>query len=301
MLRKPNGIKAGCRRLLMPLLFAASTLCSGVAWALDVQQGDFPTIMSSQTGELTVWQYASNPNLYVFDFPSLTQQGRTFNRITQLTEQFNEPYRRVLSLEEMDARLAAMRRTTANMAFGHDLLVSELALFFNLAARDHLEMFPEEEALRDFLIQQGLIQVWRDIYRALKPDVVILSVPQVQGRREGEPAVSEGARRAVLTHEFAHGEYYTNTYYAEYCRKFWKNSLTDAQRQSFTQFLTKYNYDPNQDELLMNEMQAYLMFTPDPASFNAAKLGVSDAELAAMREAFRRGRPPTRLPMNAYQ
>lgn len=285
------------RRLLRSLFVSAALAASSLGYALETQRGDFQTILGTASGELVVWQYAHNPNLYIFDFPSLTQQGRTFNRVTQLTEQFTEAYPRVLSMEELDARLAAMRRTTANMAFGHDVLVSELTTFFNLAARDHLELFPEEEVLRDFLLQQGLMQGWRDFYRALKPDAVVLSVPQIQARKPGEPAVSEGARAAILTHEFSHGEYYTNPYYAEYCKKFWSNALSEPQREAFRQFLSRYNYDPNQGELLVNEMQAYLMFTPDAASFNAARLGVSDAELAAMRDAFRRGRPPTKLPM----
>lgn len=51
------------------------------------------------------------------------------------------------------------------------------------------------------------------------------------------------------------------------------------------------------EELLINEMQAYLMFTHDPKSFSARKLGVPDAELQRMRDAFRRGKPPTRMPL----
>jgi hypothetical protein len=98
-------------------------------------------------------------------------------------------------------------------------------------------------------------------------------------------------------HELAHGEYYTNSYYAKYCQKYWSETLTDNQREIFTKYLSKYNYSVNQDELLINEMQAYLMFTPDPNSFSASKLGVEEAELTEMRNAFRQGRPPTKLPL----
>jgi hypothetical protein len=49
--------------------------------------------------------------------------------------------------------------------------------------------------------------------------------------------------------------------------------------------------------MMINEMQAYLMFTPDPSSFSARKLGVSQQELEAMRDAFRKGKPPTSLPL----
>ena len=62
-------------------------------------------------------------------------------------------------------------------------------------------------------------------------------------------------------------------------------------------FLSNFNYAVTNDELLINEMQAYLMFTPDPKSFSASKLGVSEGELQQMRSTFKRGSPPIRLPM----
>jgi hypothetical protein len=109
--------------------------------------------------------------------------------------------------------------------------------------------------------------------------------------------VSTGARYAILLHELAHGEYYSNKHYAKFCQRFWAETLTDNQRESFKRFLVNFNYAVNNEELLINEMQAYLMFTTDQNSFSARKLGVSEAELQSMREAFRRGSPPTHLPM----
>lgn len=290
-------IVAAGRRLMAVWGFAFLAAFPWTAWGVETLTGDFQTILDSRNSGLVIWRYADNPNIYVFDFPSLTQQGRTFNRMTQLTEQFNEPYKRVLTIDEALKYMESVRRTQADFAFGHDVLVSELVLFFNLAERDKLELFAEETVLRDFTIEQGLMKVWRGFYQAVKPDVVILSVPQTQDKRENEPRVSELARRAIFTHEISHGEYYANPYYAKYCQRFWAESLNDAQRDVFKRFLSKYNYSINEDELLINEMQAYLIFTPDPASFSAKKLGIKDEELEAMRDLFRRGKPPTRLPL----
>lgn len=280
-------------------LKAAFMLCLwGSALAQQAVSGDFQTIRSSHTGQLTIWQYADNPNIFVFDFPSLTQQGRTFNRVTQLTEQqTSEPYPRPLSNEELAKYMDALRRTQADFAFGHDILVHELVVFFNKSDQAKIQLNPEEIQLRDFLVAQGLIRPWRGFYQSLRPNVVILSVPQTQERHDGEPKISDGARFAILSHEMAHGEYYANAYYAKYCKRFWTEKLTAAQREAFKAFLTKYNYSLFSEDLLVNEMQAYLMFTPDQASFNAAKLGVPEAELAGMRQEFRQGKPPTRLPL----
>lgn len=287
------------RALAGAFVAAGLFFAAGSVSAAEVVSGEVETILNSRTGALTVWRLENNPNVLLFDFPGLEMQGRTFNRVTYLTEQYNAPYKRVLGNAEFLKYLEAKRRSQANFAYGHDLLVSELALFFNLADRDKVELLPEEIALRNFLIEQDIVRVWRGIYQVNKdrPNVVVLSIPQVQERQGGEPAITPFARRAIVLHEIAHAEFYTNKYYAEYCRKFWNTRLTEQQRERFRRFLSRSNYSMNESELLVNEMQAYLMFTPDKSSFSAAKLGVTEAELDAMRDLFVNGRPPTRLPI----
>jgi hypothetical protein len=186
------------------------------AWALDAVQADFSQVFDSRTGELTVWQMAENPSIYIFDFPGLTYQGRSFNRITQFTEQqTTEPYPKVLSNQELARYVEAARRTQADFAFGHDVLISELVQFFNFALRDKVELNPEEIVIREFLMEQGLVRFWRGFYQAMKPGVVVLAIPQTQDRKATEPMVSPGARYAILLHELAHGEYYANPHYAK--------------------------------------------------------------------------------------
>lgn len=268
------------------------------AFALDVVSGDFQQILKARSDVQVVWQLADNPNIYIFDSPGLNLQGRTFNRITQFTEQqVNQPYPTVLNDLELNRYYEAVRRTLADFAFGHDVLISELVKFFNFASRDKIELTQEEIALRGFLIDQGLVRFWRGFYQSMKPDVVVLSIPQVQSRKPGEPMITEDARYVIFTHELAHGEYYSNSHYAKYCQRFWAETLTENQREAFKKFLASSNYAVDDEELLKNEMQAYLMFTHDPRSFSARKLGVSEAELQGMRDAFRRGKPPTRMPL----
>lgn len=285
--------------LVKLLWFFSVILLPGFSHGLDFKSGNFQQILNNRSEILTVWSYQGNSEIYVFDFPGLIMQGRTFNRVTQLTEQTmaNAGYPSVLIDEELTKYIESVRRTPANFAFGHDVLVSELTLFFNLADRDKVELLPEEIQLREFLSNQGFIKLWRGFYQALKPGVVILSIPQVQSKKTNEPEINELARRAIFTHEISHAEYYTNPYYANYCRRYWNETLTDEQRSTFIEFFKKYNYDVGIVELVINEMQAYLMFTSDPNSFNATKLGVTDEELESMRTAFRRGNPPTKLPL----
>lgn len=292
-------LKTGILSLARRGLLLISVAMAAVAHAAPQPVvGDFSQIFGSRSGELAVWRYADNPKIYVFDFPGLAYQGRSFNRITQFTEQqVNEPYPRVLTEEEMAAHLAAARRSESDFAFGHDVLVHELVQFFNFALRDKVALNQEELAIREFLLEQGMMREWRGFMQAVQPNTVILSVPQTQQKSAGEPLINPTARYAILLHEMSHGEYYTNPYYEKYCQRFWQETLTGPQREAFKNFLGKYNYATGSEALLMNEAQAYLMFTPDPSSFNARKLGVTVAELEAMRDAFRKGKPPTKLPL----
>ncbi|MBU3695208.1 hypothetical protein [Dechloromonas sp.] len=285
-------------RTARSLIAAVVFMATGCAWGQQFVTGEFQTVLNTRSESLTIWQMAENPNVYVFDFPGLSFQGRSFNRITQFTEQqTTEPYPKVLSNAELSRFIEAARRTQADFAFGHDVLVSELVQFFNYATRDKVELNQEEIFIRDFLTEQGLIRFWRGFYQAMRPDVVLLSIPQPQPRQASEPVVTVGARHAILLHELAHGEYYTNSHYQKFCQRFWYETLTEGQREAFKRFLSNFNYAVTNDELLINEMQAYLMFTPDPKSFSASKLGVSEAELQQMRSTFKRGSPPIRLPM----
>lgn len=249
-------------------------------------------VFGAKNTDLVIWSIEENPEIFIFDFPGLAYQGKSFNRITQFTEQqFTEEYPRVLNNHELDQYMQAARRTQADFAFGHDILVSEFVKFFNFAIRDKIQLNIEELFIRDFLEKNNLIRFWRGFYQAMKPDVVVLSIPQSQVRNHAEPIVSDGARLTILTHEMAHAEYYTNPYYRKFCQNFWQNTLDDRQRELFSKFLMTYNYSVTNEELLINEMQAYLMFTPDEKSFSAKKLGVSDEELAGLRAAFKRSAP----------
>ncbi len=281
---------------MLGIMFLSSAWAVAPATALKV--GDFNNIEAAQSKELVIWRYAKNPDIYIFDYPNLTQQGMAFNRVTQLTEQVNVAYKHVLTKAEIEDYLISIKRTRATLAYGNDVQISNLVLFFNLAENDNVELNIEEAKLLDFVLSQGLVKVWRKFYQAIKPNAVILSIPQVQENRADEPAVNALVRRTVLSHELSHGEFFSNEYYSKYCIQFWNNVLTDEQKEAFKQFLLKYNYSVSNGELLVNETQAYLMFTPDPSSFSAEKLGVKVEELKEMRTAFRKGMPGTSLPNN---
>jgi hypothetical protein len=65
--------------------------------------------------------------------------------------------------------------------------------------------------------------------------------------------------------------------------------MTDKQRAAFRKFLASNNYSPENEEMMINEGQAYLMYTPDPRAFSAKLVGLADSEVSQLRQKFRAG------------
>jgi hypothetical protein len=106
-----------------------------------------------------------------------------------------------------------------------------------------------------------------------------------------DPRVTSATRAAILRHELSHGEFFSNPVYAEYVLNFWLTALTEPERAAFRDFLAKDAYDTGNEELMFNEMQAYLMFTRDPLFFTAEQAGLTPARLAELRSRFLAGMP----------
>ena len=65
---------------------------------------------------------------------------------------------------------------------------------------------------------------------------------------------------ATLLHETCHALYYTNPRFASKCRLFYQgDSITDAQRDIWRSFLTRMGYDSRNEDLEVNEFQAYML------------------------------------------
>jgi hypothetical protein len=99
------------------------------------------------------------------------------------------------------------------------------------------------------------------------------------------------ARAAILRHELSHGEFFSDPNYASYVHNFWLTELTDQERAGVRAFLAKEDYDASKEELMYNEMQAYLMFTRDPMFFTPSMVGLTPARLAELQARFLAGMP----------
>jgi hypothetical protein len=229
---------------------------------------------------LSLFRFSLNPQIVVLDFASLHDQGMMLNRVAALTEKAGLPRDRVLSDAELDSAIRAGGDTMETFYYGHDYSAAELARFFATADRDGIQLNPQEEMLRLILRQ----------LRWFAPDVKagLLSVPKV-GANEN---VSFAAHSTILHNELAHGEYFSNPAYAAFVHQFWTTGLTPEERDNVRRFLGSEDYDTSINELVEDNMQAYLMFSHDPEFFTPAMVGMTAARLAEVQAAFLRSMPP---------
>lgn len=259
-----------------PALPAAPPYNPGTA-AFALQTANEAEIRAHVADALTVFRFAANPDIIVLDFPTLLQQGLMLDRVAALVEKAGLPRDRVLTDSELDAAIRARGDTIATFYYGHDYPAAALARFFTLANRDHVVLNGQEQKLRALLRQLG----W------LGPEArgALISIPRVGA----DPNVTMPVRAAILRHELSHGQFFSDPDYTDYTRRFWRTALTEPERAGVRRFLGSQDYDTADEELMLNEMQAYLMFTLDPHFFSAADIGMTRQRREQLQAAFLRG------------
>jgi len=218
-----------------------------------------------------VSHFAPDPAIVVVDFPSLLDQGLTLDRVAALVEKAATPRDRVLDDLALNQAITDCGDTVESYYYGHDYKAADLARFFALAQQDGVKLNAHELWLKTLLRQLG----W------LTPGAngALITLPAAT------PPVSEEMRAVILHHEISHGAFYTIPEYAGYATQFW-NGLTPADRAAFTNFLGAQGYDTHNTTLMLNETQAYLIFTRDPLFFNASVVGMTQPQIDALRTGF---------------
>jgi hypothetical protein len=245
----------------------------------DIITANEATILAARPTALEVFRFDADPHVLVLSFPSLHEQGRMLDRLGAFVEKAGLPHDRVLDEADLQAAIRLSGDTPDTYYYGHDYRAADMARFFALADRDGIALHPEEETLRRLLTQEGM----------LVPGAVgaLISLPP----ESQTPPIDAAARATILHHELSHGAYFTDPAYAAYSRNFWQTVLTETQREGFRRFLGSEGYDETNEDLMLNEAQAYLVHTADPRYFRPEYAGLSDAEAARLRGIFLAGMP----------
>jgi hypothetical protein len=244
--------------------------------------------LAGHSNDWRVGRLREDPAILVIEFPGLAAQGAAMNRIAALIEKEGAPRDRVLDDRALAAFIARSGDTAQTFFQGHDYADTSLAKFFRLAQEQRVTLGPSEERLHALLRITGLLTPSPAgtqaliTFTAIQPDDPMTTVNE---------AIDERARESVLRHEYSHGRYFTQPAYREHCRRFWREVLTEAQREAIRKFLGDLGYDRRNEELMLNEAQALLIHTPDERAFDPAALGLTPATLARLRERFHAGAP----------
>jgi hypothetical protein len=242
--------------------------------AAPLPLADEAAILASPASDPSVFRYANNPEIVVLRFPTLAAQAQMLNRVAALIEKPGLPRDRVLDDAALAVATGGVGQMAAEFLLAHDYRADDLLRFFTLADRDGVALNPAEVALRALLARL-------DWHRAGAAGALI----SVAGTPE---EVQPALLAAALRHELSHGEFFTRPTYAAHVRRFWAEALTEGERAAVRARLAASGYNAKDEELMANEMQAYLAHTPGQG---AAQLGLPPARIEALRLTFIEGMP----------
>lgn len=218
----------------------------------------------------SVMRLREQPRIFVLAFPDLDMQGAALNRAAALIEKRGQPRDRVLDDRELAAAIAGSGATPATYYYGHNYRASDLLRFFTLAERQGIRLTEQEQWVRAQLALLAPL--------SLDPgEVAFIAFPGLDSR------VDEASRRTILHHEIGHGYFFTNPVFAAHVTRVWRRDFTAADRAAFVGFLTREGYDPQQEEIMVNETMAYLLFTPDERFFSPNQVGLSVQRVEQLR------------------
>ena len=247
-------------------------------------------IQASATDKFTAYILKGNERTVVLDFPTTLAQARMFGRVILFIERDGTSTTRVMTVAEVQKWLVKNTKTLDTLTMGNNIRASEFARFFNTARLQEEPFTTDERELYDWLLQMQLLREEELGVSVVEPETIVVSVPQISTIQGCAPcSVSAEQRRVTVEHEFSHARFATDIPYQNYVGWFWSNVMSTVVRSKFTQFLRKRGYDTSIRELVINEMQAFLMHTPNPAAFNATDVGMTEAELTELRQRFQAG------------
>jgi len=187
--------------------------------------------------EYELFRWDLFPDMLLIDTLSYEIQSAFFKRLAFFTE-------KKISAGELvdDQFLKPLHGWNA-----HDYRAEDLARFFNKAELDGFSLNEHELLLRELLLESDVLRKTGSRVRPYKGGILSIS-------RES----NERLRWLFLTHECYHGLFFSSDEYIARVTEIW-NSLAEEEREFWRIFLDMYGYDINDEYLLINEFQAYLM------------------------------------------
>ncbi len=258
-------------------------------------------IVTAQAAERTFYWLYDSPRVLVLDMPNVEDQSRVFARLVIFIERSSAPRHRILSVDEVLKWRLANKETLATLTIGNNIRANDFALFFNTARLQMEPITEDEQWLLARLLEHGVIKAVDNGYESLVPEKIVISAPQVS-KIEGcaNCTITPMKRDLILRHELAHARFITDQVYRNYVWWFWHNILTSQQRVDISKYLRSLGYDLGAPDMLINEMQAFLIHTPESEYFSSRAAGLAGKQMAELHASFKKHYPspaqPLRMP-----
>jgi hypothetical protein len=222
---------------------------------LKIRTASTSEILAAHPAQKLFFRFAPDPNIVIIDFPSSREQAATLDRATAFLMRQGIPHDRVLT----NVELAAILRTSPAFDNAHAYSAADLVRFFRLMARDHVMPNREERQLQ---------LLFRELH---------WSAPGAVG------AIVALAPDQPLSHALANAAYFVSPAYAVYAQHFFHDTLTLPEQTRFTRFLAARGYDTDLTDLVVNETQSLLCFTP---AFDPTAIGLTPSQIQSLRTRF---------------
>lgn len=189
--------------------------------------------------EFELFSWSLYPKILWIDSRDYTVQAAMFKRMAYFIEK-----RGVIGTLLSDEELAGRHGWN-----GHNYRGEGLAAFFNAVEEQSFPINELERGVREIAAEYGIISRADDGAWVAGPGgILVIS-------RQSYPEL----RRLLLSHEAMHGVFYEEPAFREAVVGYWNSELTEREREYWRSFFGWAGYSPDDEYLMINEFQAYLL------------------------------------------
>jgi len=189
--------------------------------------------------DFELFSWSLYPEILWIDSRDYATQAAMFKRMAFFIEK-----RGVLGRLLSDEELSGLHGWNA-----HNYRGEGLAAFFNAVEREDFPINELEETVRDIVADHGIIRRG-DGESWVAGSGGILAISQ-----ESYPEL----RRLLLSHESMHGVFYWEQTFRTAVERYWNDALSERERAYWRSFFAWMGYSPEDEYLMVNEFQAYLL------------------------------------------
>ncbi len=190
-----------------------------------------------RNGDFELFSWNLRPEILIFDTASYAIQSEFFKRLAFFVEKAGSA----------GSLLPDRLISTEHGWNAHDYRSEDLARFFTRAEVEDFTLGERELLLRAILVHRGIIREDGGTWIAGAGGLISLS-------QESTPRL----RELFLAHEGYHGVFFTDAQYRDQCASVW-HALSPIEKQFWREFLKLRDYNTDDEFLVINEFQAYLM------------------------------------------